>query len=209
MSSPLARTAHPTALVLATFILAACAGVQPTAGDGEPHRFQPWEEVPAERADVGFDMADGVEVVAARRRIGLDGVQIYEVAFTNRTLDFGENKVIVTTRDRVDDRPLALEPEIVAFEFTPAVVERNLGLLLKGARRTSEPRARRNRYGPYQFVAAEYPASSQCVYAWQTVDGGFAARRSGGDAAIQFRFCDPERDAASLIEMFDRIIIDL
>ena len=176
--------------------LLACSQTYRPGGEARPHLFAGWESVPPERADVRFEAADAPDVIAARRRIGHDGVRLYEVSLANRTLDFGENKVIVATREQRDQRPLAVESDLATFEFTPAVVERNADLLLKGARRTSPPTTRRNRYGPYHFIAAEYPGSSRCVYAWQEVEGGFLAAGGDGDAALQFRFCDPERPPA-------------
>ena len=165
--------------------------------------------MPPERAAVRIDTADAPEVVAVRRRNGLDGVRLYEVSLANRTLDFGENKIIVAARDQPDERPLAIASDLAMFGFTPAVVDQNLDLLLKGARRTSAPAARRNRYGPYHFIAAEYPGSSRCVYAWQEVEGGFATPGRTGAAALQFRFCDPDQAPGEMIEMFDRLIVDL
>ncbi|HEX6142548.1 MAG TPA: cellulose biosynthesis protein BcsN [Geminicoccaceae bacterium] len=189
--------------------LAACSGTsRPDAGGARPSAG--WESVPPERADVRFETAGAPEVIAARRRAGPDGVRFYEVSLANRTLDFGENKVIVAMRERADGQAAATESDLVAFDFTPALIDQNFELLLQGARRASAPVARRNRYGPYHFLAAEYPGSSRCVYAWQQVEGGFAATgRAGGAATLQFRFCDPEQTPAEMIEMFDRLVVDL
>jgi len=113
--------------------------------------------------------AEGPEILAARERRGHDGVQIVDAVLANNTLEPGENRLFVAAREREDNRPLAIDPELVTLAFSPDVVDRNFAVLLRGARRTSAPSARRNRYGPYYFVAAAYPGGAECVDAWQRV----------------------------------------
>lgn len=178
-----------------------------TAAD--PHLFQPWQRVPASAIGVRFDGAEAPEAIAARARIG-DGVRVYEAVLANATFAYGENKLIVAVREARDDRPLALDSELVTFTFTPATVDRNFAILLKGARRLSEPTPRRNRYGAYYFVAAAYPGGAECVYAWQHVDDHRTSFSPGAaDAAVQFRYCDPDRAPAELIAMFDGLVLEL
>lgn len=198
------------ALVLVVGVaLAACAG-GPRPDRSSPHLFDPWQEIAPERAGVRFTGAGAPEGVAARERIGHDDVRIVELVLANDTLDYGENKVLVASRAAADERPLSLDEEVITFDFDRRVVEENFAALLRGARRTSEPLSRRNRYGTYHYVAAEYPASSRCVYAWQHVDSAAVAlSRKVSDASIQYRFCDQRRSPEELIEVFDGIDLDL
>lgn len=198
------------AMILLIAMIAGCSSAYRPNSTGEPRHFSAWEDVPPERADVRFESADAPEIIAARRRTSGAGVGLYEVALANRTLDFGENKVIVATMSEPDPRPLAIASELTMFGFTPEAIDQNVSLLLQGARQTSPPVARRNRYGPYHFIAAEYPGSSRCVYAWQEVEGGLGpVGPRDGRAAVQFRYCDPEQAPADMIAMFDRLIVDL
>jgi hypothetical protein len=159
---------------------------------------------------VRFTGAEAPDAVAARERVGHDGVRIVELVLANDTLDFGENKVLVAARATPDDRPLSVDQEPIAFDFDRTVVEENFAILLRGARRTSEPQSRRNRYGTYHYVAAEYPGSSRCVYAWQHIDNdAVSLSRKVADASIQYRFCDQQRSPEQLIELFDGIDLEL
>lgn len=195
--------------LLAGLSVAGCAGGA-ARDDFSPQLFEPWRQIAPEQAGVRFTGAEAPERVLARERIGHDGVRIVELVLGNDTLDFGENKVLVAARATPDERPLALDDELVAFALDRRAVERNFAVLLRGARRVSEPHSRRNRYGSYHYVAAEYPASSRCVYAWQQVDGAAAPlSRRVADASIQYRFCDRHRSTEQLIAMFDGIDLDL
>lgn len=195
--------------LLAGVCVSACAGGA-TRDSFSPHLFDPWQQIAPEQAGVRFTGAEPPDGVLARERIGHDGVRIVELVLRNDTLDFGENKVLVAARATPDERPLALDEELFTFAFDRSAVERNFAVLLRGARRVSEPHSRRNRYGTYHYVAAEYPARSRCVYAWQHIDGEVTPlSRTVSDASIQYRFCDQHRSPEQLIEMFDGIDLDL
>jgi hypothetical protein len=200
----------PLVLGLLLSIVAGCAATPHQTNPGQRHLFGPWQPVPNDQAGVRFTTAPAPGIVMARQRTGHDGERITEVMLANETVDYGANQVLIAFREQADDRPLAVDSEVLTFRFTPAMLDRNVELLLKGARRTSEPAPRRNRYGPYSFVTAEYPGSSHCVYAWQHIDGSaMGYGHAGGDATVQFRFCDPHRDSQALIELFDGIVLNL
>jgi hypothetical protein len=172
--------------------------------------LDPWQPVAPERSGVGFVGAEAPGAVAARERTGPDGVRIVELVLANHTLDFGENKLLVVARPGPDVGPLSIDQELTAFDLDQTVVQANFDILLRGARRVSEPRPGRNRYGTYHYVAAEYPGSSRCVYAWQHVDStGSSSGRTVTDASVQFRFCDPHKTPDQLIEVFDGIDLAL
>ncbi|WP_246149412.1 cellulose biosynthesis protein BcsN [Skermanella pratensis] len=71
---------------------------------------------------------------------------------------------------------------------------------------------RKNRYGLYGYVSADYPGQAKCVLAWQVLDGadlsqvGSAAPRRAG---IQMRVCDARAQPAELIAAFDSLRLDL
>jgi hypothetical protein len=206
----MARLAGVASLVLLA-PLAACTegGFQGDAG-AHPHLFGPWQSVEDQRIGLRLAGSNPLEVIAARVRQGHDGLEVYEAVFTNDTLDYGENLAIVAVRDRPDNRPLSLDSDVVTFEFTPEVIHKNFDVLLKGAEQKSTPAQRRNRYGPYHFVTAQYPGGARCIYAWQHVDNDKTPFSGGAsDAAVQFRYCDPSRSAADMAELFDSIILEL
>lgn len=200
----------PRLLALLAGLCATGCGGGSSADPFSPHLFDPWQQIAPEQAGVRFTGAEPPDGVLARERIGHDGVRIVELVLGNDTLDFGENKVLFAARATPDERPFALDEELFTFDFDRTAIEDNFALLLRGARRLSEPHRRRNRYGPYHYVTAEYPASSRCVYAWQHIDGEVTAlSRKVSDASIQYRFCDPHRSPEQLIEAFDGIDLDL
>ena len=203
------RVPRPLAL-LAALGATACGGGSSGGDSFSAHRFDPWQQIAPEQAGVRFTGSEAPDGVLARERIGHDGVRIVELVLRNDTLDYGENKVLIAARARPDARPLALDEELFTFAFDRTAVEHNFSVLLRGAQRVSEPHSRRNRYGTYHYVAAEYPARSRCVYAWQHVDSAVTPlSRNVSDASIQYRFCDQHRSPEQLIEMFDGIDLDL
>jgi hypothetical protein len=187
----------------------ACAELQRHSTVGVSGSPSGWESVPPERAAVRFDGSDAPAVVAVRRRFDQGGGWMYDIALENDTLDPGENRIVLATRGSKDQSPSA-KSDLAAFDLAPDVINQNFDLLLKGARRTSTPAIRRNRYGPFHFVAADYPGSSRCIYAWQEIEPG-ANRLAGTDntTSLQFRFCDPDLSSGDLIAMFEKIVIEL
>jgi hypothetical protein len=207
--SPRRSSVPRLVVLLAVFGATACGGGA-TRDGFSPHLFDPWQQIAPEQAGIRFTGSETPDGVLARERIGHDGVRVVELVLSNATLDFGQNKVLVASRATPDERPLSLDEELVTFDFDRAAVEHNFALLLRGARRVSEPQSRRNRYGSYHYFAAEYPAGSRCVYAWQHVDSEVAPlSRTVSDASIQYRFCDQHRSPEQLIEVFDGIDLDL
>ena len=195
--------------LLAGLCATAC-GSGATRDSFSPHLFDPWQQIAPEQAGVRFTGSETPEGVLARERRGHDGVRIVELVLGNDTLDFGENKVLVASRPTPDERPLSLDEELVTFDFDRTAVEHNFDLLLRGARRVSEPLSRRNRYGSYHYVAAESPAGSSCVSAGQHGASVVAPlSRTVSDASIQYRFCAQHRSPEQLIEVFDGIDLDL
>jgi hypothetical protein len=195
--------------VIMAVSVSACVGHQRYDTIGVSRSPNGWESVPPDRAAVRFDGPDAPAVVAARQRFDQDGGRLYDIALANKTLDPGENRVILATRGS-EDRSQSVEPDLAAFDLTPDVIGQNFDFLLKGARRTSTPAIRRNRYGPFHFMSADYPGSSQCVYAWQELEQTtmhFAG--TGSATSLQFRFCDPDRSPEDIVAMFEQIVIDL
>jgi hypothetical protein len=204
------RRRTPRLLALLAGLCVTGCGGGATRDSFSPHLFDPWQQIAPEQAGVRFTGAEPPDGVLARERMGHDGVRIVELVLGNDTLDFGENKVLVAARARPDERPLSLDEELFTFDLDRTAVENNFAVLLRGARRVSEPHSRRNRYGTYHYVAAEYPARSHCVYAWQHIDGEVTPLGSKvSDASVQYRFCDQHRSPEQLIEVFDGIDLDL
>ena len=189
---------------------AACSTAFNPSAQHEPQPFGPWQPLSARAVAVELGGADPPEAVAARERVGARGQRVQEVVLENNTFAYGENKLIVATRRGRGDRPAPAGMEAVRFEFTPATVRENVERLLNGARVQGDPVVRRNRYGVYHFVPAEYDGAGRCIYAWQVVDGR-AAPAFGASAAtetsVQLRYCDSEADPQELIEMFDDLAI--
>lgn len=194
----------------AAVLLVGCEGVRPSA-KYDPHLFEPWERIATQELGVRFTGDLRPDVVAARRRSSEGGVRIYEGTLANSTVDHGENKVILVVREQIDGRPLPAGVGAATLDFTPQAVSRNFDSMFPGALQTSRPSSGgRNRYGPYHFVSAAYPGSSQCIYAWQHLDDERTPLGVGvADASLQLRYCDPQQTPAQLISMFDGIEIDL
>lgn len=201
---PGARRAAGLALI-ALLMLAACAPRVPVSD----FLLQgPGADVPADGvAPVGalqLPPALEAERLATRRQVR-DGLFREDVILANATLLPRENRVTIETRDsNAWQRALIGEPTpprmtadelaaAAAVEFSQSRLDPAVG---QGA----------NGYGAYVYRVASGPGEVSCVLARQGVDGSRVGS-AGRFYTIEFRYCDPARDAKTLLALFDDITV--
>jgi hypothetical protein len=210
MTSTVHRIAQ-TAAVAASLLTGACA-TNPN-GFGEPSTASSdigrWVPVDPSRARIAVESS---EALSARQLRTSQGELVQAVTLANNTAVPGDNQLVAA----FDYGPPSIfatdihAPKVGHYAMAPAALNGLLAEMLPRAVVAGEPQIRRNRYGLYGYVAAEYPGQAKCVLAWQMLDGadtpgGNPPRRTG----IQMRVCDARAQTADLVAPFDKLRLDM
>jgi hypothetical protein len=210
MTRPVHRIAQAT-VVAASLLTGAC--VTNSSNFGEPSAtvsdIGRWVPVEPGRTRIAIESS---EALSARQLRTSQGELVQTVTLANNTAVPGDNKLVAA----FDYGPPSIfaadvhAPKVGHYAMAPASLNGLLAEMLPRAVVAGEPQIRRNRYGLYGYVAAEYPGQAKCVLAWQVLDGSDATyadapRRTG----IQMRVCDAQAQTAELIAPFDKLRLDL
>jgi hypothetical protein len=210
MTRPVHRIAQ--AVVVATSLLTG-ACVTNSSSFGEPSAavsdIGRWVPVEPGRTRIAIESS---EALSARQLRTAQGELVQTVTLANNTAVPGDNKLVAA----FDYGPPSIfaadihAPKVGHYAMAPASLNGLLAEMLPRAVVAGEPQIRRNRYGLYGYVAAEYPGQAKCVLAWQVLDGSDATyadapRRTG----IQMRICDAQAQTAELVAPFDKLRLDM
>jgi hypothetical protein len=168
-----------------------------------------WVPVEPGRARIAVESS---EALSARQLRTSQGELVQTVTLANNTAVPGDNQLVAA----FDYGPPSIfaadihASKVGHYAMAPAVLNGLLAEMLPRAVVAGEPQIRRNRYGLYGYVAAEYPGQAKCVLAWQMLDGadapgGNPPRRTG----IQMRVCDAQAQTADLVAPFDKLRLDM
>jgi hypothetical protein len=207
-------TAHrfaPAAIVTTSLLTGACA--TNSSSFGEPSTASSdigrWVPVDPSRARVAVESS---KALSARQLRTSQGELVQAVTLANNTAVPGDNQLVAA----FDYGPPSIfatdihAPKVGHYAMAPAVLNGLLAEMLPRAVVAGEPQIRRNRYGLYGYVEAEYPGQAKCVLAWQMLDGadtpgGNPPRRTG----IRMRVCDARAQTADLVAPFDKLRLDM
>jgi hypothetical protein len=199
------------AIVTTSLLTGACA--TNSSSFGEPSTASSdigrWVPVDPSRARIAVESS---EALSARQLRTSQGELVQTVTLANNTAVPGDNQLIAA----FDYGPPSIfaadvhAPKVGHYAMAPAALNGLLAEMLPRAVVAGEPQIRRNRYGLYGYVAAEYPGQAKCVLAWQMLDGadtpgGNPPRRTG----IQMRVCDAQAQTADLVAPFDKLRLDM
>jgi hypothetical protein len=212
MTRPVHRIAQ--AAVVATALLTGACVTDANGFDESPASFAAsdigrWVPVEPGRTRIAVESSDAL---SARQLRTSQGELVQTVTLANNTAVPGDNQLVAA----FDYGPPSIfaadvhAPKIGHYAMAPAALNGLLAEMLPRAVIAGEPQIRRNRYGLYGYVAAEYPGQAKCVLAWQVLDGadapgGNPPRRTG----IQMRVCDARAQAADLVAPFDKLHLDM
>jgi hypothetical protein len=168
-----------------------------------------WVPVDPSRARIAVESS---EALSARQLRTSQGELIQTVTLANNTAVPGDNQLVAA----FDYGPPSIfaadvhAPKVGHYAMASNVLNSLLAEMLPRAAVAGEPQIRKNRYGLYGYVAAEYPGQAKCVLAWQMLDGadapgGNPPRRTG----IQMRVCDARAQTADLVAPFDKLRLDM
>ena len=211
MTSTVHRIAQAAAVAV-SLLTGACAtnpngfGEPSTAASSDIGR---WVPVDPSRARIAVESS---EALSARQLRTSQGELVQAVTLANNTAVPGDNQLVAA----FDYGPPSIfatdihAPKVGHYAMAPAVLNGLLAEMLPRAVVAGEPQIRKNRYGLYGYVAAEYPGQAKCVLAWQMLDGadipgGNPPRRTG----IQMRVCDARAQTADLVAPFDKLRLDM
>jgi hypothetical protein len=199
------------AVVATSLLTGACA--TNSSSFGEPSTASSdigrWVPVDPSRARVAVESS---EALSARQLRTSQGELVQAVTLANNTAVPGDNQLVAA----FDYGPPSIfatdihAPKVGHYAMAPAALNGLLAEMLPRAVVAGEPQIRRNRYGLYGYVAAEYPGQAKCVLAWQMLDGadtpgGNPPRRTG----IQMWVCDAQAQTADLVAPFDKLRLDM
>jgi hypothetical protein len=212
--TPTLRTLSRASAVAALLLTSACATpsgpVSSASGSSDIGRWVPIEPV---RAHVALAAGPtGADTLSGRELRTSQGELIQTLTLSNNTAIPGDNELVAS----FDYGPSSIfatdihAPKVGRYAMAPSALNTLIGEMLPRATVQGEPQLRKNRYGLYGYVAAEYPGQAKCVLAWQVLDGDAlgqdaAPRRAG----IQMRVCDARAQPAELIASFDSLRLDL
>jgi hypothetical protein len=210
MTSTVHRIAQ-AAVVATSLLTGAC--VTNSNSFGEPSTASSdigrWVPVDPSRARIAVESS---EALSARQLRTSQGELVQTVTLANNTAVPGDNQ-LVAAFDYGPPNIFAADvhaPKVGHYAMAPAVLNGLLAEMLPRAVIAGEPQIRKNRYGLYGYVAAEYPGQAKCVLAWQMLDG---AEISGGNpprrTGIQMRVCDARAQTADLVAPFDKLRLDM
>jgi hypothetical protein len=201
-----------TLIVAASLLTGAC--VTNSNSFGEPSLAASsdigrWIPVEPGRARVAVESSEALSVRQLRTS---QGELVQTVTLANNTAVPGDNQLVAA----FDYGPPSIfatdvhAPKVGHYAMAPAALNNLLAEMLPRAVVAGEPQIRKNRYGLYGYVVAEYPGQAKCVLAWQMlngadVSGGSPPRRTG----IQMRVCDARAQTANLVASFDKLRLDL
>lgn len=168
-----------------------------------------WVPVEPGRARVAVESSEALSVRQLRTS---QGELVQTVTLANNTAVPGDNQLVAA----FDYGPPSIfatdvhAPKVGHYAMAPAALNNLLAEMLPRAVVAGEPQIRKNRYGLYGYVAAEYPGQAKCVLAWQMLEGvdlsgGNTPRRTG----IQMRVCDARAQTADLVAPFDKLRLDM
>lgn len=173
-----------------------------------------WVPIEAGRARVALAAPASPDPLSAREFRTSQGELVQTLTLPNNTAVPGDNELVAA----FDYGPPSIfQTDVHAaktgrYAMEPASLNHLIGEMLPRAVVQGEPQIRKNGYGLYGYVSADYPGQAKCVLAWQVLDGadlrqagGAAPRRAG----IQMRVCDARAQPAELIAAFDSLRLDL
>lgn len=179
-----------------------------------------WVPIEAGRARVALaapaspDVPASPGALAAREFRTSQGELVQTLTLPNNTAVPGDNELVAA----FDYGPSSIfqadvhAAKVGRYAMEPASLNHLIAEMLPRAVLQGEPQIRKNGYGLYGYVSADYPGQAKCVLAWQVLDGtdlrqagGAAPRRAG----IQMRVCDARAQPAELIAAFDSLRLDL
>lgn len=177
--------------------------------DDRPHT-SPWKPVAPSSAPVLLPAKSSPAIVGVRTRHEIQGYDTWTMVLANASDVPGENRLTVDIVPE-DESPLAIlndqERPLRGPLYTPDRLAETLRREFSGAAGGPSEVGRRNGYGVYDFATVRKGATV-CVLAWQMIDD----KKRTLPAAIErirleWRFCAPGIDAASLLEPFDKVML--
>lgn len=139
--------------------------------------------------------------LAVRRQVE-SGTWQERMVLTNDTALPGENAIVVQTRWRGDPYYLFKSGRF-STPYTERGIDRRITQEFVGSR-VSPPVERANHHGRYRYVEATRD-NVRCVFAWQMIDATASLTGKVHSYALDFRYCDPERDVDDLLALFDQL----
>ncbi|EWY39278.1 hypothetical protein N825_07305 [Skermanella stibiiresistens SB22] len=221
--TPTLRTISRASAVAALLLTSACATtsspVSSASGSSDIGRWVPIEPARAHVALAPANTANsgtGTDTLSGRELRTSQGELIQTLTLSNNTAIPGDNELVAS----FDYGPSSIfatdihAPKVGRYAMAPSALSGLIGEMLPRANVQGEPQIRKNRYGLYGYVAAEYPGQAKCVLAWQVLDGDAIAQGFGDGGAprragIQMRVCDARAQPAELIASFDSLRLDL
>jgi hypothetical protein len=180
-------------------LLVALAGC--TTAGFSPDMSGPTEIAPA-RSIISLPETLAEQRLAVRVEVQ-DSLMLERAVLVNDTALAGENVVSVRTRWRgTPYRRWFSGP--MRNPYTDTAIGHRVRAEFAGLPEVTPPLDRTNRRGPYRYVAAS-GEGGRCVLAWQIVDAEASVTGDVHPFALDFRYCDPARDPAALLALFDQI----
>jgi hypothetical protein len=199
---------HAVALTLVLGLAAACTSTGGTPfgsslSSAQQAPLAAWQDVGRERALAEVDGADAVFV--RQRQSGSTGL-IQELTLSNGTAAPGSNVLVVAMSDGVSHDQSHSSLYDGDFRFDAERVTENAGTWLDGAFVSDNVSTGSNDYGVFDYMVARYSDEVTCVYAWQLIeDRRFQVMTGSADIAVQFRFCDAERNPLEIASLFSKL----
>src|SRR4051812_3031353 len=171
MTRTIAVTTHRIAqavVVTAALLTGACAtnpnsfGEPFAASDIGPSEIGRWVPVEPGRARIAVESS---EALSARQLRTSQGELVQTVTLANNTAVPGDNQLVAA----FDYGPPSIfaadayAPKVGHYAMAPAVLNGLVAEMLPRAVIAGEPQIRKNRYGLYGYVTAEYPGQAKCV----------------------------------------------
>lgn len=181
--------------------LGACSFLHGTSAGFSPEMDGP-QPIAPERSIVLLPAPLEAERIAVRRRV--EGTVMSErIVLANGSALPGENEIEVRTRWRGTPYARFFVGKL-GNPFTASAVSERVTEEFGAWADASVPTDRENRRGPYRYVAARVEGID-CIYAWQLVFAWAEVTDRAETYALDFRYCDPERDPEAILAWFDRI----
>ena len=158
-----------------------------------------WVPIEAGRARVALaapaspDVPASPGALAAREFRTSQGELVQTLTLPNNTAVPGDNELVAA----FDYGPSSIfqadvhAAKVGRYAMEPASLNRLIGEMLPRAVLQGEPQIRKNGYGLYGYVSADYPGQAKCVLAWQVLDGTDLRQAGGAAPRRTYRSASP------------------